>query len=77
MYIRFSTHFVRRSKEPAAKQQPSTESLAEEDIPHASKTMQKDYDVLMKIIEVFFRKIKNRDLFLQLRAFINRHFTQE
>jgi molecular chaperone HtpG len=69
--------FSRRAEEPAPKKQPSTGSLADEDIPHESKTMKKHYDALMKVIEAYFRKIKKRVLFLELRAFIAKHFEQK
>jgi molecular chaperone HtpG len=69
--------FSRRAEEPATAKQPSTDSLADEDIPHASKSMKKHYDALMQVIEAYFRKIKKRVLFLELRAFVAKHFEQE
>ncbi|MEK9137077.1 MAG: hypothetical protein AAB393_08140, partial [Bacteroidota bacterium] len=69
--------FSRRAEQPGAEKQRSTGSLADEDIPLASQTMKRHYDALMKVIEAYFRKIKKRDLFLELRAFIARHLEQK
>ncbi len=73
--IKFDT-FSKKDKELAKKEPPAT-SLSDEDLPHESKTMKKHYDVLMKVIEAYFRKIKKRVLFLELRAFIAKHFEQK
>lgn len=66
--------FARKEEEPEKKL--LVQSFSDEDIPHASQSMKKCYDVLMKVIESYFKKIKNRDLFLQLRAYIATHFEQ-
>ncbi|MFA5179741.1 MAG: ATP-binding protein [Syntrophales bacterium] len=73
--INFDT-FSKRDQEPV-KTEPSAVSLSDEDLPHESKTMKKQYDVLMKVIEAYFLKIKKRVLFLELRAFIAKHFEQK
>jgi len=52
-------------------------SFASEDIPRASNTMKNHYDALMKVIEAYFLKIKKRDLFLHLRAYIAKHFQEQ
>ena len=64
-------------KEEEPKEKPAGKSFAEEDIPHKSQSMKKCYDILMKIIEAYFRKIKKRVLFLKLRAFIVTYFENE
>ncbi len=69
--------FSKRNEELAKKNAPPATSLSDEDLPHASKAMKKHYDVLMKVIEAYFRKIRNRVLFLELRAFIAKHFEQK
>ncbi len=75
--IKFDT-FSKREEEPAKKKEsPTTTSLSDEDLPHASKTMKKHYNLLMKVIEAYFRKIRKRVLFLELRAFIAKHFEQK
>jgi Histidine kinase-, DNA gyrase B-, and HSP90-like ATPase len=69
--------FAEKPKEPAPETPAPADSLADKDIPRESKTMKKHYDLLMRIIDKFFRKKKNRDLFLELRAFISTHFEQK
>lgn len=64
-------------KEEDSKGKPAGKSFSEEDIPHKSQSMKKCYDILMKIIEAYFRKKKKRVLFLKLRAFIVTHFENE
>jgi len=71
--IKFDT-FSERVEEPVKKNKPSVPSWSDEDLPRESKAMKKNYDVLMKIIEAYFNKIKKRVLFLELRAFIAKHF---
>jgi uncharacterized protein (DUF58 family) len=73
--INFDT-FSKRAEEPA-KKEPLSTSLSDEDLPHESKATKKHYDILMKVIEAYFRKIKKRVLFLELRAFIAKHFEQK
>jgi len=73
--INFDT-FSKRAEEPA-KKEPLCTSLSDEDLPHESKATKKHYDILMKVIEAYFRKIKKRVLFLELRAFIAKHFEQK
>ena len=69
--------FSKRAEEPAKNKESSVASWSDEDLPHASNTMKKHYDVLMKVIELYFRKIKKRVLFLELRAFIATYFEQK
>ena len=64
-------------KEEEPKEKRVGKSFAEKDIPHESQSMKKCYDILMKIIEAYFRKIKKRVLFLKLRAFIVTYFEKE
>jgi hypothetical protein len=73
--IKFDT-FSKKDEE-LAKDEPPATSLSDEDLPHESKTMKKHYDVLMKVIEAYFSKTKKRILFLELRAFIAKHFEQK
>ncbi len=70
-YDRFS------KKEEEPKEKRVGKSFAEKDIPHESQSMKKCYDILIKIIEAYFRKIKKRVLFLKLRAFIVNYFEDE
>jgi hypothetical protein len=65
--------FARKEEEPK-KEEPSAKSFSDEDIPHESQSMKKSYDLLMKVIETFFKSIKSGDLFLRLRAYIATHF---
>ncbi len=51
--------------------------FSEQDIPHQNQSMKKCYDILMKIIEEYFNKTKNRVLFLKLRAYIVNHFKKK
>ncbi len=67
--------FSEKEEEPKGK--PAGKSFSEEDIPHKSQSMKKCYDILMKIIEAYFRRIKKRVLFLKLRAFIVTYFENE
>lgn len=69
--------FSKKEEEPKEKEKRVGKSFAEEDIPHKSQSMKKCYDILMKIIEAYFRKIKKRVLFLKLRAFIVTYFENE
>lgn len=48
--------------------------FSERDIPRENQSMKKCYDILMKIIESYFNKIKKRTLFLQLRAHVASYF---
>lgn len=48
--------------------------FSEKDIPRENQGMKKCYDILIKIIESYFNKIKKRTLFLQLRAYIVNYF---
>jgi coproporphyrinogen III oxidase len=48
--------------------------FSEKDMPRENQSMKKCYDVLMKVIESYFNKIRKRSLFLQLRAYIANHF---
>lgn len=52
-------------------------AFSEQDIPHQNQSMKKCYDILMKIIEEYFNKTKNRVLFLKLRAFIVNYFKKK
>lgn len=70
-YNRFS------KKEEEPKEKRVIKSFAEKDIPHKSQSMKKSYDILMKIIEAYFRKKKKRMQFLKLRAFIVTYFENE
>lgn len=51
--------------------------FSEQDIPRQSQSMKKCYDILMKVIEKFFKKAKNRSLFLKLRVFIKNYFQEK
>ncbi len=74
--INFDT-FSKKDKEESASKEPPATSLSDEDLPHENKTMKKNYDVLMRVIEAYFRKIKKRVLFLELRAFIATRFERK
>ena len=74
--INFDT-FSKRAKEQTKKEKTPVSSWSDEDLPHENKTMKKHYDVLMKVIEAYFRKIRKRVLFLELRAFIAAHFEKK
>jgi molecular chaperone HtpG len=73
-----SINFAAFSKrvEPPAKNSPSSTSFSEEDIPHQSTTMKKHYDILMKVVEAYFLQVKNHVQFLELRAFMAKHYGQ-
>lgn len=61
-------------KKEKAEEKETIGSFSEKDIPRESQSMKKCYDVLMKVIESFFNKIKKRTLFLQLRGYIASYF---
>lgn len=69
--------FSKKEEEPREKKDPAAKSFAEEDIPYKSQSMRKSYDILMKIIEAYFRKIRKRSVFLKLRAFIVTYFKKK
>jgi hypothetical protein len=69
--------FSEKGKEAKERKIPADGSFAEEDIPHKSQGMKNCYDILMKVIEAYFKKIKQRSLFWKLRAFIVSHFENE
>lgn len=65
-------YFYKKEKEEDRK--VNGESFSEQDIPYQNQSMKKCYDILMKIIELYFDKIKKRVLFLKLRAHIVNYF---
>lgn len=73
--INFDT-FSKRKEEPVS-EKPMAKTFSDEDLPYENKTMQKHYDILMRIIEAYFNKIKSRNQFLELRAFISKHFEKK
>ncbi len=66
--------FSEKKEESTRKEAPAGRSFAEKDIPYKSQSMKNCYDILMKIIEAYFKKIKKRNQFWKLRAFIVNHF---
>ena len=64
-------------KEIAEERTLDGELFSEQDIPHENQSMKKCYDVLMKIIEKYFDKIKKRVLFFQLRAYLVNQFKKK
>ena len=46
-----------------------------EDMPRQAQTKRKDYDELMIVVEEFFTREKLFDIFLKLRAYIKKHFS--
>ncbi len=69
--------FSEKKEESTRKEAPAGRSFAEKDIPYKSQSMKNCYDILMKIIEAYFKKIKKRNQFWKLRAFIVNHFENE
>jgi len=61
-------------EETTEKKEPSAKSFSEQDIPHQSLGMKKSYDLLMMVIETYFKSIKKSDEFLRLRAYIANYF---
>lgn len=49
---------------------------SEEDIPSGSLTLKKYYDVIMRVIESYFEKTKDRETFLKLRAYVAKHLRE-
>ncbi|OGW39229.1 MAG: hypothetical protein A2Y97_11790 [Nitrospirae bacterium RBG_13_39_12] len=72
-------YFYKKEKEPDQDQDKETDDVlfSEQDIPRENQNMKRYYDILMKIIESYFNKIKKRDLFLQLRAHMANHFKEK
>lgn len=68
-------YFYKKEKEERT--ETDNKLFSEEDIPHASNTMKKYYDILMVIIEEHFNKERKRVLFLKLRAYIATHFKKK
>ncbi len=64
-------YFYKKEK-PEEKEEAG--SFSEIDIPHENQSMKKCYDVLIKVIENYFNRIRKRTLFLQLRAHIVNYF---
>jgi len=64
-------------KEKVEEKEVKGDLFSEQDIPHENQSIKKYYDILMKIIEEYFDKTKNRVLFLKLRAYIVNHFKKK
>lgn len=64
-------------REEAKEKEAKSDSFSEQDIPRQNESMKRCYDVLMKVIEKYFDKIKKHSLFLQLRAYISNYFTKK
>lgn len=58
------------------KAKDETKKYSGEDIPRQAQTKRKNYDEIMKVIEEFFEKEKKYDLFLKLRAYIKKYFSE-
>ena len=68
-------NFCIKEKEEASRNSDRMEkSYSEEDIPRQNLTKKRNYDELMKVIEVFFVKEEKYELFLKLRAFVKKFF---
>jgi molecular chaperone HtpG len=69
------SHFYK--KETEEEKEIDKELFSEQDIPHENQSLKKCYDILMRIIEEYFNKTKNRVLFLKLRAHIVNRFKKK
>lgn len=63
-------------KKTEQKPNDNQSDYAQEDMPRQPQTRRKNYNSLMDVIEEFFKKEKQYDLFLKLRAYIKKHYDQ-
>lgn len=64
-----------KNTESTDAEKKETKKYSGEDMPRQAQTRRKNYDEIMLVIEEFFTKEKKYDMFLKLRAYIKKYFS--